>query len=1168
MGRQRLGVASYGLSLTTLEEVFLSISAAAAEEHTQEQTATITAGGGAAAAADAAGATATAAAVDSGTRRVSNGSPTDTRQPSAAAAAATSSSPPPQRHPSASPPPPPPAHPAPLRGWRLYGQQLRALFAKRALCARRDRLAVLTQLAVPLALVYLALWISSLQVREPSEPPLELSRRTALLGRPLAWSASPTARNASEGCSRPGSSGGGGGGGGSSCLAAFLAGHPGGAGAIDSGATELYTGDPRVRLEDYLLARWYTGFGPVYDALHVTNLPSPVALVADASWPPQPPQPLPPSPPPVSPPPALSFVLLTNQSAVSALPAALAEAMTAAWSYIDSGLPPPPPSAAAVPQASPQAAAPSLVFSAASWPLPTLATEPVARIQRDASSLMLVLCLVLASSVLSASFVVFIVREQDNNSKHLQLVSGAPATAYWAANYGWDLISYGISAAGLFVLIVSYRLPQYSGQRLAAVAGLLTGFGPAGISLTYLLHFLFRDEMRALQRLNTAYFLTGYLGFVATWICDLIEMLVPRSGSLHSWNTAAKWALRTASPHYCFARGMYDVQATYDSGLFPFGKRSKPFDWDVFGSPMAHMVVQTLVYGTLAVLYDAGMLTVAYAYGQDATRAAARWFRRQLRRRLSLPPPQPPRLRQGGGGWWGLWRRQRQRQHDGGGVEGSDDNAARLLALEEGVPLLAEEAESADGGAMADGNNGRDLYGGQVPYSGGGEDGGDGEGGAAEEADDEDVAAEKRSVVEGRRAGCQVLLDGVRKSYSQGLFRPAVPAVRGLWLGVPAGECFGLLGVNGAGKTTTFRMLTGEVMPDAGDARVGGLSVRTQLAAARRQLGYCPQFEALPGAMTGREVAAMYARLRGVPEPYVGGLVSYLLRRLGLEAAADSPCGGYSGGMKRKLGVAVALVGDPRVCVLDEPSTGMDPGARRGLWSCLQSEVIRAGRTVVLTSHSMEECEALCTRLTILVAGRLRCLGTVQHLKSRFGGGYLLEIKTLPRSTSATSLAVPSAAEATAGAVQAPPSRPLELSVAVAAAAAPRGGAADAWGSPAAGPAPGGGGGSLGVGGGTGGGAGGVAAAAAAAEAEALTAETVRGAASATAAAATTTAAASPSSPPSVDLAALFEAVESHRSALGVVDYCLTQTTLEQLFVEMAGAAAAEAAAEGEREGV
>ncbi|GIL59335.1 hypothetical protein Vafri_14231 [Volvox africanus] len=449
------------------------------------------------------------------------------------------------------------------------------------------------------------------------------------------------------------------------------------------------------------------------------------------------------------------------------------------------------------------------------------------------------------------------------------------------------------------------------------------------------------------------------------------------------------------------------------------GPRSNPFSWDVFGSPMTHMAIQTLAYGSFVVLYDAGVLTRLYVYGKDAAWIAWQWLRRDKRVQREGQPRSSaaPEIRRRG--WWvdGWWRRSGQQQHlnininvGGGGGRDAGVGAVNTAAgdMEEGVPLIASAAAEAHGASRYSLNDDgrRALYQegfhgdhGRYPLYGGGRAVLD-----SELVEDEDVMEEKRAVIAGLRNNCQVLLDGVRKSYSQGPFRAAVAAVRGLWVGVPAGECFGLLGVNGAGKTTTFRMVTGEVLPDGGDARVGGFSVRTQLAAARRQLGYCPQFEALPGAMTGHEVVAMYARLRGVPESYVDELASYLLRRLGLEGSARNPCGGYSGGMKRKLGVAVALVGDPRVCALDEPSTGMDPGARRALWTCLQNEVIRAGRTVVLTSHSMEECEALCTRLTILVAGRQRCLGTVQHLKNRFGGGYVLEIKTLPRSTSGTSL--------------------------------------------------------------------------------------------------------------------------------------------------------------------
>jgi ABC-type multidrug transport system ATPase subunit len=140
-----------------------------------------------------------------------------------------------------------------------------------------------------------------------------------------------------------------------------------------------------------------------------------------------------------------------------------------------------------------------------------------------------------------------------------------------------------------------------------------------------------------------------------------------------------------------------------------------------------------------------------------------------------------------------------------------------------------------------------------------------------------------------------------------------------------------------AGKTTTFKVLTGEVTPDSGDAAIAGHSVLTQLAAARRRLGYCPQFEALPAALTGREVLHMYAALRGVQgSRTIAAMAQQLLQELGLSQYADTVCGAYSGGNKRKLSVAVALVGGPPLVLLDEPSTGMDPSARRFLWRVLQ----------------------------------------------------------------------------------------------------------------------------------------------------------------------------------------------------------------------------------------
>ncbi len=145
--------------------------------------------------------------------------------------------------------------------------------------------------------------------------------------------------------------------------------------------------------------------------------------------------------------------------------------------------------------------------------------------------------------------------------------------------------------------------------------------------------------------------------------------------------------------------------------------------------------------------------------------------------------------------------------------------------------------------------------------------------------------------------------------------------------------------------------------------------------------------------MTGTELLRLFAALRGVPEASAELTVGSMIRRLGLQEYAARSCGNYSGGNKRKLSVCAALVGQPLVVLLDEPSAGLDPGARHCLWDYLAKEVLHADRSVLLTSHSTEECEVLCGRIAVMAAGALRCVGTPQHIKDRFGEGYSLELR-------------------------------------------------------------------------------------------------------------------------------------------------------------------------------
>uniref|UniRef100_A0A182WCA7 ABC transporter domain-containing protein n=1 Tax=Anopheles minimus TaxID=112268 RepID=A0A182WCA7_9DIPT len=255
---------------------------------------------------------------------------------------------------------------------------------------------------------------------------------------------------------------------------------------------------------------------------------------------------------------------------------------------------------------------------------------------------------------------------------------------------------------------------------------------------------------------------------------------------------------------------------------------------------------------------------------------------------------------------------------------------------------------------------------------------------------DSDVLEEKRAIAacsDGELASYNLVLKELSKSYGKFV------AVSKLSVGVRHSECFGLLGINGAGKTSTFKMMTGDENITAGDAWVNGINLRTDMNRVHKHIGYCPQFDALLEDLTGRETLHIFALMRGVRRREINGVSLTLAEELNFTKHLDKRTKAYSGGNKRKLSTALALIGNPSVVYLDEPTTGMDPGAKRQFWNVI-CKIRNSGKSIVLTSHSMEECEALCTRLAIMVNGEFKCLGSTQHLKNKFSEGFLLTVKT------------------------------------------------------------------------------------------------------------------------------------------------------------------------------
>uniref|UniRef100_H0XG82 ATP binding cassette subfamily A member 12 n=1 Tax=Otolemur garnettii TaxID=30611 RepID=H0XG82_OTOGA len=256
--------------------------------------------------------------------------------------------------------------------------------------------------------------------------------------------------------------------------------------------------------------------------------------------------------------------------------------------------------------------------------------------------------------------------------------------------------------------------------------------------------------------------------------------------------------------------------------------------------------------------------------------------------------------------------------------------------------------------------------------------------------EDEDVRAERLRVESGAAEFDLVQLHRLTKTYQ--LIHKKIIAVNNISIGIPAGECFGLLGVNGAGKTTIFKMLTGDIIPSSGNILIRNNTGSLGHVDSHSSLvGYCPQEDALDDLVTVEEHLYFYARVHGIPEKDIKETVHKLLRRLHLMPYKDRATSLCSYGTKRKLSTALALIGKPSILLLDEPSSGMDPKSKRHLWKII-SEEVQNRCSVILTSHSMEECEALCTRLAIMVNGRFQCIGSLQHIKSRFGRGFTVKV--------------------------------------------------------------------------------------------------------------------------------------------------------------------------------
>ncbi|CAL8304542.1 unnamed protein product [Lota lota] len=274
------------------------------------------------------------------------------------------------------------------------------------------------------------------------------------------------------------------------------------------------------------------------------------------------------------------------------------------------------------------------------------------------------------------------------------------------------------------------------------------------------------------------------------------------------------------------------------------------------------------------------------------------------------------------------------------------------------------------------------------------------------QSEDEDVRLEKARVTEAlnRQRGEEkpvVVVSNLTKHYKgegehSSLCRRGKLATQNISFCVRKGEVLGLLGPNGSGKSTVMHMLSGDIHPTAGQVLMddgGGGGEYRPVGASQQRVGYCPQVNPLWPRVTLREHLEFYAAIAGLQGYAVPDVIKRIVNALELKDHLDQQAKNLSAGVKRKLCFALSMLGNPQIVLLDEPSAGMDPKSKQRMWRAIRAAFKDRQRGAVITTHYMEEAEAVCDRVAIMVSGQLRCIGSIQHLKARYGRGYSLEVK-------------------------------------------------------------------------------------------------------------------------------------------------------------------------------
>ena len=524
------------------------------------------------------------------------------------------------------------------------------------------------------------------------------------------------------------------------------------------------------------------------------------------------------------------------------------------------------------------------------FPLPL--TKQISQRSDEVNNSIFILFIATAFSLIPSSFITRIVKERINNSKHLMRISGMNRLSYWVVNYIFELVKYYFTGG---VCIIFIWLFDYYENYLYILYIL---YGPAMVSSTYILSFIFQKQETAQNIVILMNFVIGALGSVV--------ILLLRGMNNTFENAKILEYIFAIMPSFCFNFGydlllnkvlIYIIEYPREWMLFEDIELIKHFIF--LFALIAYLEAEIILYTLILFIIE----IASYKY---------------------------------------IIRNNKKIEQD------MKDN------------LVLEEIEKA---------NAEDL--------------------SIEENDNQKISK------------YSLRLKNIRKEFgylcSCCKKNKKIIGIKNLNFCVEPGECFGLLGLNGAGKTTTFKCITQEISPTNGAIYVNGIDTYNNFDKISSCVGYCPQYEAIFNYLTVKENLEFFARIKGVKIKYLDQLVKAMISEMALDDYTNKIASNLSGGNRRKLSVAVSLLCNPQIILLDEPSTGMDPEARRFMWSIIH-KTTKFGKksSVVMTTHSMDEAETLCKRMGIMVNGEFVCLGRAWQIKEKYGYGYEIDIRIKP----------------------------------------------------------------------------------------------------------------------------------------------------------------------------